>query len=122
MTIADVEAAVATLKGRSKIVVFSGSGLSAASGIPTFSDEHDPLTDFGIERWEQDAEWRPEVWRLLFEEFWAGVQDRDRHTLGSIQPEKAPAAGLGWGWCGEGVTQGSEAHGHHAAGRSGFAC
>lgn len=50
-------------------MVFTGSGASQPSGIPTFS-ETDAIVDWGIDKFLIDAEWRREVWEMLFETYW----------------------------------------------------
>ena len=56
------------LKGK-RVMIFTGSGASQPSGIPTFSGP-EALVDWGIERFRSDPSWRNEVWTMLFETYW----------------------------------------------------
>ena len=53
------------LRNKRNILIYSGAGLDADSGVPTFDERiSDSLVDWGIDRWRNDAEWRREVWSM----------------------------------------------------------
>lgn len=57
------------LEGKENVLVFTGSGASQPSGLPTFTGP-DALVDWGIDRWIEDPDWRKEVWEMMFVTFW----------------------------------------------------
>lgn len=73
-----IKQARAILKDKENVLVFTGSGASEPSGLPTFSGE-EALVDWGIDRWLEDSEWRKEIWTLMFDTFW-DIKPNAAHT------------------------------------------
>jgi NAD-dependent deacetylase len=60
-----IRKAAELLRGKRDILVYSGAGLDAGSGIPTFDiRESDAIVDWGIKKWREYSEWREQVWDM----------------------------------------------------------
>lgn len=65
------------LADKTNVMIFTGAGASAPSGIPTFSG-NDAVTDWGIQKFRASPKWRREVWDMAFGTYW-GVKPNPAH-------------------------------------------
>ncbi len=66
-TLKTLTQAYSLLAGKTNILLWSGSGISVASGLPTFEPgQETAVTDWGIDHFRENAQWRNELWEMLF--------------------------------------------------------
>ncbi len=65
------------LEDKTNVMVFTGAGASAPSGIPTFSGNN-AVVDWGIKKFMSSRKWREEVWGMAFDTYW-GVAPNPAH-------------------------------------------
>jgi len=83
--VTDVASAAEVLAGRSRILVFTGAGISTESGIPDFRGPNGLWTkldpdDFTYQRYVSDRQWRMETWERRFASPFRGALPNAAHV------------------------------------------
>ena len=79
-----IDHAVSALAGRTRILVFTGAGISTESGIPDFRGPHgiwkrvDPA-DYTYDRYVRDPEFRVKTWGNRFDSPLIDAAPNDAH-------------------------------------------
>ncbi len=80
----------ALIADKKNVMIFTGSGASAPSGLPTFSGD-DSIVDWGIGKFRSDERWRSEVWGMALDTYW-DIEPNPAHKA----IDKFVAAGRGF--------------------------
>ena len=65
-----IEKARTHLKDKDNVLVFTGSGASQPSGLPTFTGEQ-AVVDWGIDQYRSNPNWRRQIWHMMFDTYWS---------------------------------------------------